>query len=106
MPLLTKFFYLMIIISYIFLIFICVAGLLGLFLFDSYVKKISALSVCFGTLIILLGLIVYNEANIFIDDLVHKKMITFFISLLLIFSINLMIALGIIKNIGEVSIKD
>jgi len=78
---------------------------LGLFLFDGYVKKISALSVSYSSLVILLAIIVYNGSNNFVDDAMLKKILSFFISLLLIFSINLMIALGIIKNIGEIALK-
>lgn len=78
---------------------------MGLFLFDGYVKKISALSVSYSSLVILLAIIVYNGSNNFVDDAMLKKILSFFISLLLIFSINLMIALGIIKNIGEIALK-
>jgi hypothetical protein len=85
----------MIIISYILLIFVCLLGLSGLFIFEDYIKKISALSVSYSSLIVLLLLIAYSN-NIL------EKILTFFISLLLIFSINLMIVLGIIKNIGEI----
>jgi hypothetical protein len=70
-------------------------GLSGLFIFEDYIKKISALSVSYSSLIVLLLLIAYSN-NIL------EKILTFFISLLLIFSINLMIVLGIIKNIGEI----
>jgi len=85
----------MIIISYSLLIFICLFGLSGLFIFNDYIKKISALSVSYSSLIVLL-LLIANSNNIL------EKILTFFISLLLIFSINLMIVLGIIKNIGEI----
>jgi len=66
-----------------------------LFIFNDYIKKISALSVSYSSLIVLL-LLIANSNNIL------EKILTFFISLLLIFSINLMIVLGIIKNIGEI----
>ena len=85
----------MIIISYLLLIFVCIGGLSGLFLFQDYIKKISSLSVAYSGLIALLSLIAYNNNLL-------EKILTFFISLLLIFSINLMIAIGIIKNIGDV----
>jgi hypothetical protein len=74
-------------------------GLSGLFIFNDYIKKISALSVSYSSLIVLLLLIAYSN-NIL------EKTLTFFISLLLIFSINLMIVLGIIKNIGEIDDKN
>jgi hypothetical protein len=89
----------MIIISYSLLIIVCLLGLSGLFIFNDYIKKISALSVSYSSLIVLLLLISYSN-NIL------EKILTFFISLLLIFSINLMIVLGIIKNIGEVDDKN
>jgi len=85
----------MIIISYLLLIFVCISGLSGLFLFKDYIKKISSLSVAYSGLIALLSLIAHNNNLL-------EKTLTFFISLLLIFSINLMIAIGIIKNIGDV----
>ncbi|MBM3589873.1 MAG: hypothetical protein FJX30_00655 [Alphaproteobacteria bacterium] len=88
----------MLAISYFLLIFICISGLSGLFLFKDYVKKISSLSVAYSSLIVLLLLIAYSNNLL-------EKTLTFFISLLLIFSINLMIALGIIKNIGEVKLN-
>jgi len=89
----------MIIISYSLLIIVCLLGLSGLFIFNDYIKKISALSVSYSSLIVLLLLIAYSN-NIL------EKTLTFFISLLLIFSINLMIVLGIIKNIGEIDDKN
>ncbi|NBX53096.1 MAG: hypothetical protein EBT63_05555 [Proteobacteria bacterium] len=85
----------MLAISYFLLIFVCISGLSGLFLYKNYVKKISSLSVAYSSLIVLLLLIAYSNNLL-------EKTLTFFISLLLIFSINLMIALGIIKNIGDV----
>jgi len=88
----------MLAISYFLLIFVCISGLSGLFLYKDYVKKISSLSVAYSSLIVLLLLIAYSNNLL-------EKTLTFFISLLLIFSINLMIALGIIKNIGEVKLN-
>lgn len=89
----------MLAISYVLLIFVCICGLSGLFVYNDYVKKISSLSVSYSSLIVLLLLIAYS------NNLLEKTLI-FFISLLLIFSINLMIALGIIKNIGEVKVNN
>lgn len=85
----------MLIISYLLLIAVSICGIGGLFLFKDYAKKIAALAVTYSAIIVLLSLIAY-ENNIL------EKILPLFISLLLIFSINLMIAIGIIKNIGEV----
>ena len=74
-------------------------GVSGLFLYQDYAKKVSSLSVAYSSLIVLLLLIAYS--NNFLE-----KTLTFFISLLLIFSINLMTAIGIIKNIAEAEIKE
>ena len=83
------------VISYLLLVFVCVCGLCGLFIFNDYVKKIASLSVAYSSLITLILIIAYE--NKILNDLLY-----FFISVLLIFSINLMIGIGIIKNIGEV----
>jgi hypothetical protein len=85
----------MLLISYLLLVFVCVCGLCGLFIFNDYVKKIASLSVAYSSLITLILIIAYE--NKILNDLLY-----FFISVLLIFSINLMIGIGIIKNIGEV----
>jgi len=88
----------MILISYFLLVLVCVCAIAGLFIFKDYQKKIASLSVSYSSIIILLSLIAFH--NNFLD-----KILSFFISLLLIFSINLMIAIGIIKNIGEANLK-
>ncbi len=88
----------MILISYFLLVLVCVCAIAGLFIFKDYQKKIASLSVSYSSIIILLSLIAYQ--NNLLD-----KILSFFISLILIFSINLMIAIGIIKNIGETNLN-
>lgn len=76
------------------LIMVCLIGLCGLFLFRDYVKKISALSVCYSSFVILMFLISIQNSSVEIT-------LNLIITILIVFSINLMIGIGLMKNIGE-----
>jgi hypothetical protein len=76
------------------LIFLCLAGLLGLFFFQEYLRKISCLSVAYSSFLILITLLSLKSAKL-------NEVLVIMVSILAIFSVNLLIGIGIVKNIAE-----
>lgn len=76
------------------LIFLCLAGLLGLFFFQEYLRKISCLSVAYSSFLILITLLSLKSAKL-------NEVLVIMVSILAIFSVNLLIGIGIVKNIEE-----
>ena len=77
------------------LIFLCLAGLLGLFLFQEYVQKISCLSVSYSSFLLLITILSLRSARI-------NEVLVIMVSILAIFSVNLLIGIGLAKNIAEI----
>jgi len=76
------------------LIFLCLAGLCGLFLMQEYVQKISSLSVSYSSFLILIVLLALRSARL-------NEVLMIMVSLLTIFAVNLFIGIGIARNIAE-----
>lgn len=76
------------------LILMCLIGVLGLFYFNDFIKKISYLSVSYSSFIILISFIA--RKNIKLDEIM-----VVIISITIIFSINLLIGIGIIKQLYD-----
>lgn len=69
-------------------------GLLGLFFYSDYLKKMSCLSVSFISLIVLFIIIAKNSAK-------AKDLYIIIGSIIIIFSISLITGIGIISNISR-----
>jgi len=69
-------------------------GFCGLFFFKDYVRKISALSVSYISFLILITLISLKNSSL-------NEILTIMVSVLVVFSVNLMIGIGIARNIAE-----
>lgn len=78
------------------LIFSLVSGLIGVFYYDNYLKKIACLSVSYTNLIIIL--IIFSKNNEKASQLF--EIIT---TMLILFSITLAIGIGIISNISKLN---
>jgi len=76
------------------LIFLCLVGLLGLFFFQEYIRKISCLSVSYSSFLILITLLSLKNTRM-------NEVMVIMVSILAIFSVNLLIGIGIVKNIAE-----
>ena len=75
-------------------------GLLGLFFYSDYLKKMSCLSVAFISLIILFVIIARNSAK-------AKDLYIIIGAIIIIFSISLITGIGIISNIARLEeVKD
>ena len=81
---------------YALLISICLAGLLGLFLFQEYVKKISCLSVSYSSFLILIVLLSLKNNK-------QNEILIIMVSVLILFAINLLTGIAIAKNISAES---
>ncbi len=77
------------------LIFLCLAGLCGLFLCREYIRKISCLSISYSSFLILVTVIALKNTHL-------NEILVIMVSILAVFSVNLLIGIGIIKNIAEV----
>lgn len=80
------------------LILMCLIGVLGLFYFNDFIKKISYLAVSYSSFIILISFIA--QKNIKLDEIM-----VVIISITIIFSINLLIGIGIIKQLYYFDLK-
>ncbi len=76
------------------LIFILIAGLIGVFYYDNYLKKIACLSVSYTNLIIILIIFSKNSQK-------ASQLFSIITSLLILFSITLAVGIGIIFNIAK-----
>ncbi len=76
------------------LIGLCLAGISGLFLFQEYVKKISSLSVSYSSFLVLITFLALRNSHL-------NEVLVIMVSILAIFSVNLLIGIGIAKNIAE-----
>jgi hypothetical protein len=79
--------------TYALLISICLSGLLGLFLFQEYVKKISCLSVSYSSFLILVVLLSLKNNK-------QNEILIIMVSVLILFAINLLTGIAIAKNIS------
>ncbi len=79
---------------YALLIFLCLAGLCGLFLFQEYIRKISCLSVSYSSFLVLITLLALKNVRL-------NETLVIMVSILTIFSVNLLIGIGIARNIAE-----
>ncbi len=82
-------------IIYFLLIFLCLAGICGLLFNQEYVKKISCLSVSYSSFLILITLLSLKNSRL-------NEVLVVMVSMLAIFSVNLLIGIGIAKNIAEI----
>lgn len=80
--------------SYASLIFVCLTGLIGLFFFQEYVKKISCLSVSYSSFSLLIILISLKNDR-------QNEILIIMVSILIIFAINLLIGIAIARRISE-----
>lgn len=76
------------------LIFLCLAGLCGLFFYQEYIRKISCLSVSYSNFLILVALLALKNAKL-------NEVLVIMVSILAIFSVNLLIGIGIARNIAQ-----
>lgn len=76
------------------LLLLSICGLCGLMLFKDYIKKISCLSVSYGGFLMLFILLALKNHNL-------SQIISISSTILIIFSINLLIIMAIAKNINE-----
>jgi hypothetical protein len=76
------------------LIFGIIAGLLGSFYCDNYLKKISCLSASYTNLIIMLTIFAQNSQK-------ASELFSIITTLLILFSINLAVGICIISNIAK-----
>ncbi|MBP7710479.1 MAG: hypothetical protein KA100_05360 [Rickettsiales bacterium] len=79
------------------LIFLCLAGLCGLFFFEEYIRKISCLSISYSSFLILVTLLALKSARL-------NEVLVIMVSILAIFSVNLLIGIGIARNIAEAGV--
>lgn len=83
-----------ILILYGMLIFLCVTGVLNLFLLQNYIKKIFSLAVAYSSFVILMILLFAKNENL-------NEMLMLMVSIFMVFSTNLFVGIGLIKNISE-----
>jgi hypothetical protein len=76
------------------LIFVLVAGLVGVFCYDNYLKKIACLSVSYTNLIIILIIFSKNSQK-------ASQLFSMITTMLILFSITLAVGIGIIFNIAR-----
>jgi len=81
-------------IIYALLIFLCLASLCGLFFFQEYIQKISCLSISYSSFLILITLLSLKNVKM-------NEVLIILVSILAIFSANLLIGIGIARNIVE-----
>jgi hypothetical protein len=81
-------------ITQILLIFLCLAGLFGLFFFQEYIRKISSLSVAYSSFVILFTLLALKSVLL-------NELLVIMVSIFTVFSINLLIGIGLANKIAE-----
>jgi hypothetical protein len=79
------------------LIFLCLAGLCGLFFFQEYIRKISCLSISYSSFLILVTLLALKSSHL-------NEVLVIMVSILAIFSVNLLIGIGIARNIADAEV--
>lgn len=79
---------------FILLILICMIGVFGLFYLKDYFKKIAYLSVSYSSFIVLISYLA--RKNILLDEIM-----TVILSIMILFSINILIGIGIAQNIKK-----
>ena len=77
------------------LIFVLIAGLIGVFFHDNYLKKIACLSVSYTNLIIILIIFSKNSQK-------ASQLFSIITTTLILFSITLAVGIGIIFNIAKI----
>jgi hypothetical protein len=73
-------------------------GLCGLFLFQEYVRKISCLSVSYSSFLILITVLALKNPRL-------NEVLVIMVSILAIFSVNLLIGIGIARSIAEAQLE-
>jgi hypothetical protein len=81
------------------LIFLCLVGLCGLFFFQEYIRKISCLSVSYSSFIILITVLALKNPRL-------NEILVIMVSILTIFSVNLLIGIGIARSIAEAQLEE
>ncbi len=76
------------------LIFLCLAGLCSLFFVKEYARKIACLSVSYSSFLVFIILLSLANAKL-------NEVLVIMVSTLAIFSVNLLIGIGIARNISE-----
>ena len=76
------------------LILACLAGILGLFSFQEYIRKISCLSVSYSSFLILMMILSLKNEKM-------NEVLIIMVSILAIFAVNLLIGIGIARNIAR-----
>lgn len=76
------------------LAFICCVGLLNLFVMQNYIKKVFSLAVVYSSFLVLIILLALKK-----DQINELSSVVF--SMFFIFSTNLLIGIGLVKNINE-----
>ncbi|MBU6139963.1 MAG: hypothetical protein KGP29_00195 [Proteobacteria bacterium] len=76
------------------LIFLCSAGVLNLFLLQNYIRKIFSLAVTYSSFSILMILLFLKNENL-------NETLMLMFSIFTVFSTNLFVGIGIVKNISE-----
>ena len=79
---------------FILLILICMIGVFGLFYLKDYFKKIAFLSVSYSSFVVLISYLA--RKNILLDEIT-----TVILSIMILFSINILIGIGIAQNIKK-----
>jgi hypothetical protein len=81
---------------YSMLLILCFLGLMGLYFFNDYIKKISSLVISYSSLIVFIFTLSIETSNFY-------NSIKIIITLFLIVLLNLIVGITIIKNISETS---
>lgn len=81
---------------YSMLLILCFLGLMGLYFFNDYIKKISSLVISYSSLILFIFTLSIETSN-------FHNAIKIIITLFLIALLNLIVGIAIIKNISETS---
>ena len=81
---------------YSMLLILCFLGLMGLYFFNDYIKKISSLVISYSSLIVFIFTLSIETSNFY-------NAIKIIITLFLIVLLNLIVGITIIKNISETS---
>jgi len=80
---------------YALLILLCLSALLGLFFTRQYIKKISCLSIAYSSFVILIVFIALKNPHL-------NEVLPILVSVMIVFSVSLLMGIGIIKNIAKV----
>lgn len=75
------------------LILVCLSGIFGLFVFEEYIKKISCLSVSYTSFLVLIAWLAFRNEKM-------NEVMLIMVSGMVVFAVNLLIGIGIAKNIA------